>query len=654
MGSTGLAWVLSLFRKRIRAVLPLAIAAIALVGLARSRLPETYTCSFEVRFAETNLPARLGETAARLGLKTGVDLETQAQVVRSRPVVLRAVEGLPFVLPKTGPKGRARIADAIAAGIEVTSSSKPPTLTVRVRWGSPEECLDIAKAVLSAYGKQETAAKEERDRAAQERLENHREWLDATIQDSQDLISASTRIEARKQQMAELESRLGALDRETSAYVDRLRADRAAMATTYAPDWPGLAELDARIAALEHLARVAPAEELDAAATPAPASPLAGVPPRDLGVFVERRKARLAIEGELARLREEQRAAEADLAAKLGADRTVRDVELELQRVKAQFDEVQATLRNLRDARERVAAPFEIAREPSLPLRPDSPTLLEISAIGLAAFLGMALLCVLVLERIDPIVRTLHDLRRDAPAEVLATVPYVLPVGAAEDSTLPPCPLLFGEEATHPAAEAFRICAANTLAMLEQAPPGKCLLLVTSPADQGGTSTVALNLACAFADKGSKTLLVDANLRRPTLAGVFGIPPAPGVVEALSGKVAWSEAVAQSVLPRLHVLPAGATAPDAFLLLGSPKVLELLQAVSEGYDVVLLDASPVLPVTDSLLLAPRMDGIVLVASLGVIVKGDLARCIQLLARSKGRVLGVVANQPSGYRGTFRK
>lgn len=649
MGSGGLRWVLSLFLKRMRAVLPLALAAFALVGLAHSRLPETYTCSFEVRFAGSNLPGSLGETAAFFGIQNDVDIETQVQVVQSRQVALRAVDRLPFVSTQASPERRSRVADEVAAGVEATPSSSPQSLTVRVRWGQPEECLDVAKAILDAYGGQETAARQERDRETQGRLEKHQERLDQTIQEAQDLGIASAKIETRKQQIAEMDSRHAAIERELAAYVDRLRDDRVAMTATYAADWPGLAELDARIAALESLVHAGSPEELEAASKTVPASPLAVVPSKELEALVERRKKQLAIEEDIARVREEQRASEADLAAKLGPDRTLRDVDRERERASAQAEEVQATLKNIRDSLEQGAAPFETTRRPEIPLHPDSPTLFQLSSLGLGAFLVVALLSVLLLERIDPVVRTLHDLRRDAPVEVLASIPYVEPIGPTGQgrpggSTLPPCPLLFGEEATHPAAEAFRIGAANALTMLEQAPPGKCCVLVTSPEDQGGTSTVALNLACAFADKGSKTLLVDLNLRRPALAGVFGVPPSPGVVEVLSEKASWSDAVAQAVLPRLHVLPAGATAADSFLLLGSPRVTELLQSASEGYDVVILDSAPVLPMSDSLLLAPRMDGIVLVASLGATPKGDVSRCVQLLAKSKGRVLGVVANR----------
>lgn len=196
-----------------------------------------------------------------------------------------------------------------------------------------------------------------------------------------------------------------------------------------------------------------------------------------------------------------------------------------------------------------------------------------------------------------------------------------------------------------PAAEAFRAVRTN-LQFLGLDRPLKSVL-ITSAGPGEGKSTSAANLAIAFAQTGATVCLLDADLRRPTVHQLFGLHNWEGLTTMLIGTGAGAGAGAADLTPQptkvpgLSVIVSGPIPPNPAELLGSRRMEALLADLEQRFDMVIIDAPPVLPVTDSMVLAPKVGGVMLVARSGAVNRQQLARAQQLLDGVKANVLGSV-------------
>lgn len=188
-------------------------------------------------------------------------------------------------------------------------------------------------------------------------------------------------------------------------------------------------------------------------------------------------------------------------------------------------------------------------------------------------------------------------------------------------------------------AEKFRFLAVR-LRQLRQTRPLK-KILITSTIPQEGKSTVAANLACTLARRKShKTLLIEGDLRRPTVADKFGLGPVPGLSEWLRGETE-SKNIYRLEALGLWVLPAGTAPENALELMQSGKLSPLMEELTASFDWIVIDSPPVLPLADTSLWARLSDGILLVTRKGVTEKQQLQRGLEALERSK--LLGAVVN-----------
>lgn len=188
-------------------------------------------------------------------------------------------------------------------------------------------------------------------------------------------------------------------------------------------------------------------------------------------------------------------------------------------------------------------------------------------------------------------------------------------------------------------AEKFRFLAVR-LRQLRQTRPLK-RILITSTIPQEGKSTVAANLACTLARRKShKTLLIEGDLRRPTVADKFGLGPVPGLSEWLRGETE-SKNIYRLEALGLWVLPAGTAPENALELMQSGKLSPLMEELTASFDWIVIDSPPVLPLADTSLWARLSDGILLVTRKGVTEKQQLQRGLEALERSK--LLGAVVN-----------
>lgn len=169
------------------------------------------------------------------------------------------------------------------------------------------------------------------------------------------------------------------------------------------------------------------------------------------------------------------------------------------------------------------------------------------------------------------------------------------------------------------------------------------VMLLTSTVAQEGKTTVALNLASAYALGGFRTLLVEADLRRPSLHRVFGMHGTRGLTTVIVGSVSLDDAIVHTETRNLSILLAGAIPPNPVELLGSEQLLDVLAQLRLMYDVVVIDSPPLAPVADPATLAGRCDGVVLVARAGKTDRRRLVESARIVERAGGRLLGVALN-----------
>jgi len=275
----------------------------------------------------------------------------------------------------------------------------------------------------------------------------------------------------------------------------------------------------------------------------------------------------------------------------------------------------------------------------SVPKAPSSPKKLEISLIGLVVGLLVGLGAAFIAENLDDAIRSRDDLENVTPdVLIMGLVPMI---GGWRDRDEPF--LVMRAEPTSPAAEAYR--SLRTSLQFATYDSEIASVLVTSPtATEGKTSTVA-NLGVVLATVGQHVVLVSADLRRPRLAAFFGLDEGVGLTSVMIGETTLDQAL-QAVpdIPGLAVLGCGPIPPNPAELLSRPKLAEIFDQLKEHFDIVLIDSSPLLPVTDPILLSRLSDTTLLVVASGHTTKRQLKRGVEQLAQVGTRHIGIVLNE----------
>jgi capsular exopolysaccharide synthesis family protein len=274
--------------------------------------------------------------------------------------------------------------------------------------------------------------------------------------------------------------------------------------------------------------------------------------------------------------------------------------------------------------------------------------------LPLAAFAGLLLGCGLVslAEVTDKSFRTPEEVRRRLGLPVVGYIPYLTPAeepvrkAAARPDLLPILLAYYRPRSRE--AEAYR--GVRTALYFNTHGEGHKVLQVTSPNPDDGKSTLAANLAVSIAQSGKRTLLIDADLRKPEMHRAFGLPGDSGLVSLIAGEADPAEVIRPSAVPGLSVLPCGPVPPNPAELLTAPRFAELLALLREQYDFVLIDTPPLLAVTDPSVVAPRVDGVLLTIRLTKNGRPAAERAKEVLAALGATVLGVVINGADRGRG----
>ncbi len=182
-------------------------------------------------------------------------------------------------------------------------------------------------------------------------------------------------------------------------------------------------------------------------------------------------------------------------------------------------------------------------------------------------------------------------------------------------------------------------------------------LMVTSSNISEGKSTVSANIATTFAKQGLHTLLVDSDLRRPTVNATFGIDNPQGLSNYLSERnFDINSIIYKTSVKNLYVMPSGPIPPNPSELIGSKRMAELIKKLSEQLDLVIFDAPPVLSVTDAQIVSTNVDGTILVVRANKTEKNAVKEAVRLIKQVGGHIIGTVLNdvevKGSGYYGYY--
>ncbi len=322
------------------------------------------------------------------------------------------------------------------------------------------------------------------------------------------------------------------------------------------------------------------------------------------------------------------------------------------------YDELQQKLKEagitsgLKSSNVRVV---DVARAPMIPSKPNVPHNLAMGfLLGLVGGVALAF----VLESLDNTVRTPEQVETLSGLPSLGMIPLSLDISTTRKKKLPASSalttqahadlrkttvaLLSHARPKSEVAESYR--ALRTSILLSSIGAAPKIIMVTSALPQEGKTTTSINTAIVLAQKGGKVLLVDGDMRRPTIHQTFKLRNRTGLSTVLTGSSSPDDLiVTSSILPNLFVLPAGPPPPHPAELLDSNVMRALLDKWRQEYDHVIIDTPPVLSVTDGVLLSAQMDTVLLVVRSAQTSKDAMRRSRDVLAQVNARVMGVVVN-----------
>jgi succinoglycan biosynthesis transport protein ExoP len=291
--------------------------------------------------------------------------------------------------------------------------------------------------------------------------------------------------------------------------------------------------------------------------------------------------------------------------------------------------EIETGEANPREAPLTRIVPTEEAQLPAAPFSPDYPTA---AMKGAAGGLGLAYAVLIARRLVDRRIRSAKHVEEATGAAVLGIIPKEDSLGRTHRGVR-------GDLGR--AAEAFRQLRTNLRFVDVDNEPRR--IVVTSALAGEGKSTVSANIARLVAHAGTPVLLIDADLRRPMLATTFDIDGAVGLTQALAGDVDVRDVIVESGMANLSLLPAGRIPPNPSELLGSLRMKQFVDELAHDY-LVILDAPPLLPVTDAGLLSAFCDGALLVQAAGKTQIEQSQHCRRILDQVGSRLLGVVLNK----------
>jgi uncharacterized protein involved in exopolysaccharide biosynthesis/Mrp family chromosome partitioning ATPase len=685
-------------RRRVWIIATTVVTMLISLWLARQKVP-VYQATATVKFEQsTNLSGLLVEV---LSYSSSDNIETQATLIKSYPVleeVARRMGRLPQVAGDSAireSKTYQQMLDTLGTKIKTNRVPNTSILEITATSTHPREARDLANTVAEVYRDHNKQNRNARLTEARKFIEAQLKEVEARVKRAEEdvwafrdanrvispgaestvLLSLFTQVrgdmEKARQQRTELEqlqTRLARTDPSSMTervYVEstnpallrlqtaqtELTMERTQLALEATDKHPRLQAIDERLREVRFEMR------------------------RELGAQISMLKNREDIlarqMGELMQKNREVPAVELGLQ-RLQRDAKVNDDLLTLLKTKHQ----EALIKESEGVEE--VALVRPATDPSNPIGSNTLNTMLVGAL-LGLMLGLVL--AFVQETLDTSIGTIEDVESYLDVKVLGIVPHIDPremmdrlierrpaLAQMDPEALQSHALLITHfDPKSPVAEAYRGLRTNI--QFQRMERGGKVLVVTSPTLQEGKTTTIVNLALTMAQSGQKTLLVGGNMRRPSIYRFFGIPREPGLSDILVGNAQWRDCVrgvadilmgrfemedimASPGLDNLHIIEAGPIPANPSELLSTAAMRDFIQAVSAEYDIVLIDTPPILPVTDSAIVAGQVDGVLLVYQAGKVGRLVLKRAKAHLESARAKVWGIVLNdvqsEISGY------
>lgn len=285
------------------------------------------------------------------------------------------------------------------------------------------------------------------------------------------------------------------------------------------------------------------------------------------------------------------------------------------------------------DGSDQSLAKLTVVTPAAVPSEPSSPNVLRNSILGMLAGAVLGVGLAFGRMRLDDQVRLVTDLEGEGRPAVMGVVPNadLLDAEVIDHS----------DPGAHASLEAYRKIRTNLTFANVDSPPR--LILVTSAIQSEGKTTTAIGIATALVESGNRVLLMDADLRRPTVASRFGLNRDVGLTDFLRGEGEIHDYVQAAASGGPFVLGAGGTPPNPAELLGSERFRAGTKQLVEMFDYVIVDSAPVLPVADAAVLSGGVDGVLFVSRVGRVSKGEVALAFDELRKVGANVLGSVLN-----------
>lgn len=345
-------------------------------------------------------------------------------------------------------------------------------------------------------------------------------------------------------------------------------------------------------------------------------------------------------EEQLAKLEASIKETEAEIAKKeselqdLNSARQISELETEINALQEKNTRMQSTyatlIANTSSGAANTLSVIEPASLPQYPIGPNKKmTILLAGAVGMV----MAVAAAYLLEYIDDSIRSAEEARRIFGAPVIGEIPRV--VSEKEEGPQ------VGKYPRSPLAEAFRTLRTNIEFLSVDSPLET--ILVSSPDAAEGKSFISTNLSTSMVHAGKKTLLVDADLRNPSLHQYLGLENRVGLSDLLRGAVDPQGAIQTIEDGSLLVITSGSLPPNPTELLGSKRMGEILKDLFQDVDVIVLDGPPFI-VADAAVLSAQVSGVLLVVRSGHTRRKRAASTLEQINRARGKILGVILNQ----------
>ncbi|GAA0351015.1 polysaccharide biosynthesis tyrosine autokinase [Actinoallomurus spadix] len=286
----------------------------------------------------------------------------------------------------------------------------------------------------------------------------------------------------------------------------------------------------------------------------------------------------------------------------------------------------------------------QVVRPGAVPKEPSSPKPVLNVSLGLVLGAIAGVLAGMLKEALDTRIDVASDAAAASGLPIVGEIAYER---AARKRSL-----VYDTDPLGMRAEGFRKLRTNLRFINVDRPPRT--IVVSSPLEGDGKSSVALNLAFCLAQDGARVVIVDADLRRPTVASSLGLVEEAGLTSVLSGQASVADVIQRAERgSTIKVLTSGPVPPNPSELLGTKRMQSLIQELRADADYVIIDSPPLIPVTDAAVIAPSSDGVVLVVRSGRTKREELRTAAKSVDAVNGSTLGVIVNMTKPKHDRYR-